>query len=217
MSSPAGLIGFWYGGYEAYRPRRPWQGARKIAESTAGASLKRNRRPRRGRRGRAAGAPSTARLGAGGTTYRRSGGQKRSVMAASKASSVCREKHRRIRVVAVRMTVDCCSPAAHADVGEWDGAEPSSCTSVTPRASPVRRIVSMSIVPSGCRNERLPRRYRRRAAAARQRIFAPVMNRGEPNCYAGCPANRQRECRGVSGPRVLRWHNHCFVGRRVGG
>jgi hypothetical protein len=182
-----------------------------------GQSIARNRRSRRGRRRRAAGPLSPPGPGAGGTTYRRSGGQKRSVMAASKASSVCREKHRRTRVVAVRMTVDCCSPAAHAAVGGWDGAEPSSCTSVTPRASPVRRIVSMQIVHSGCRNERLPRRYRRRAAAARQRIFAPVTNHGEPNCYAGCPANRQRECRGVSGTRVLRWHNHCFVGRRVGG
>jgi hypothetical protein len=64
-------------------------------------------------------------------------------MAASKASSVGREKRRRTRVVAVRMTVDCRSPAAPAAVGEWGGAEPSSCTSVTPRASPVRRIVSM--------------------------------------------------------------------------
>ena len=104
-------------------------------------------------------------------------------------------KHRRTRVVAVRITVDCCSPAAHAAVGGWDGAEPSSCTSVTPRASPVRRIVSMQIVHSGCRNERLPRRYRRRAAAARQRIFAPVTNHGEPNCCARCPANRQGSAR----------------------
>ena len=142
-------------------------------------------------------------------------------MAASKASSVCREKHRRTRVVAVRMTVDCCSPAAHAAAGEWDGAEPNSCTSVTPRASPVRRIVSMRIVHSGCRNERLPRRYRRRAAAARQRIFASVMNRGEPNCYAGCPSNRQRECSrrlrnagfAVAQP-LLRWPQSWWLGFR---
>ena len=127
-----------------------------------GQSIARNRQPRRGRRWPAAGPLSPPGPGAGGTTYRRSGGQKRSVMAASKASSVCREKHRRTRVVAVRMTVDCCSPAAHAAVGGWDGAEPSSCTSVTPRASPVRRIVSMQVVHSGCRNERLPRRYRPR-------------------------------------------------------
>jgi NAD(P)-dependent dehydrogenase (short-subunit alcohol dehydrogenase family) len=39
-------------------------------------------------------------------------------MAASRASSVGREKRRRTRVVAVRMTVDCCSPAAPAAVGD---------------------------------------------------------------------------------------------------
>ena len=87
----------------------------------------------------------------------------------------------------------------------------------------LRRGHLQSVVSSPCRSSRAVGEMNVclggtvRAAAARQRIFAPVTNRGEPNCYAGCPANRQRECRDVSGTRVLRWHNHCFVGRRVGG
>jgi hypothetical protein len=58
-------------------------------------------------------------------------------------------------------------------VGEWDGAEPNSCTSVTPRASPVRRIVSMWIVQSGCRNERVPGRYRRHAGRGQAPYLRP--------------------------------------------
>ena len=185
-------------------------GGREPAELTAGAV-----------RWRAAGPLSPPGPGAGGTTYRRSGGQKRSVMAASKASSVCREKHRRTRVVALRMTVDCCSPAAHAAVGEWDGAEPGP-------ALRLRRGHLQSVVSSPCRSSRAVAGMNVclggtvRAAAARQRIFAPVTNRGEPNCYAGCPANRQpgmsrrrRNAGFALAQPLLRWPQSWRLGFRL--
>ena len=163
----------------------------------------------------------TARRGAGGTTYRRSGGQKRSVMAASKASSVCREKRRRTRAVAVRMTVGGCPPAAHAAVGEWDGAEPSSCTSVTPRASPVRRIVSMQIVHSGCRNERVPGPYRRRAAHGQAPYLRPRYESWRAQLLCWLPgeqaAGESRRLRNVGfavAQPLLRWPQSWWLGFR---
>jgi hypothetical protein len=95
-------------------------------------------------------------------------------MAASSASCVCREKKRRTRAVAVLVAVDACASAAGAEVGEWGSTEPSSCNSAAPRASPLRRFVSMQTVQD-YRTDVCLVAHDRRAAVARHRASSPPL------------------------------------------